>query len=172
VTTNISLHMGFINTPYTAETISRPITSAKAESKRKRRRGFSKTMTAEDVAKILEGKYGIVETFQRIYEDDITRIIHEGFGEIVTNMISEGKASTTAKLKNLMKPNTNQIERMFRSFLDAEEMNGMAAGVPTQAAMRGVRHGRGSKTLRGQPRPSFIDTGIYRASFRCWTDTK
>jgi hypothetical protein len=61
---------------------------------------------------------------------------------------------------------------MFRQFLDREEMNGLVAGVPTKAALGGARHGRGKITRRGQ-RPSFIDTGIFRASFRCWAaDTK
>jgi hypothetical protein len=166
----IKLHMGFINTPYTKQTIAAPMTSAKAESSRKRRRSFSKTMTAEAVAGILEGRYGVVEMFQAIHAQEIHSLVVEGFAEIAADFLSEGKPFTTAALKNLMKPNTKQVEAMFRSFLDREEMNGMAPGVPTLAAMRGVRHGRGSKTKRGMPRPSFIDTGIYKASFRCWAE--
>jgi hypothetical protein len=168
----ISLHMGFINTPYIKETIARPMTSAKIESKRKRRRGFSKTMTAEKVANILEGKYGIVETFSAVYEEEISNIMTEGFAEIARNMLSSGRTSTTSSIKNLMKPSTNNIQSLFRSFLDQEEMNGMVEGVPTAAALGGKRSGRGSKTRKGIKRPSFINTGIYRASFRCWADNK
>ena len=164
---DITLHMGFINTPYTRETILRPITSARKESSRSRRRGFSRTMTAEMVANILEGKYGIVETFSTIHEDEIKNIMHEGFKEVAERVMAEREGHTTAKIKNLMKPSTKQVEELFKSFLDHEEMNGMAEGVPTRAAMRGIRHGRGRKTKRGA-RPSFIDTGIYRASFRAW----
>jgi hypothetical protein len=66
---------------------------------------------------------------------------------------------------------TQNIQNMFRQFLDREEMNGLVDGVPTKAALGGARHGRGEFTRRGQP-PSFIDIGIYHASFRCWADTK
>jgi hypothetical protein len=169
---SIKLHMGFINTPYTKKTIMRPITSAKEESKRKHRRGFTKTMTAQDVANILEEKYGIVDTFSMIYEDEINNMMKEGFAEIAENMLSKKIEYTSANIKNLMKPYTNQIVNIFRSFLDHEEMNGMVEGVPTAASLGGVRHGRGRKTKRGIQRPSFIDTGIYRASFRVWADTK
>jgi hypothetical protein len=168
---NITLHMGFINTPYTKETIMRPATSAKAEEKRQRRRSFPKTMTAEDVANILEGKYGIVETFSAIHEDEISNIILEGFAEIAER-IFEDRGFTTATLRNLMKPNTKQVENMFRRFLDREEMNDMVPGVPTKAARKGIRHGRGRITKSGTQRPSFIDTGIYKASFRAWADIK
>jgi vacuolar-type H+-ATPase subunit E/Vma4 len=162
---DLILRMDFANTPYTSETIARPVTSARKESKRSKQRGFSRTMTAKKVADILEGKYGILETFYEIHEDEIKNIMHEGFKEVAERIITEREGRTTAKIKNLMKPSTNQIEELFRSFLDQEEMNGMVEGVPTKAAMSGVRHGRGSKTKHGA-RPSFIDTGIYRASFR------
>jgi hypothetical protein len=164
---DLTLHMGFVNTPYTSETIMRPATSAKAEAKRKRKRGFSKTMTAQKVANILEGKYNIVETFSEIHEEEIHNIMHDGFKEIAKNMIEKRGGSSNASLKNLMKPSTDHIQSMFRQFLDSEEMNGMVPGVPTGAALLGIRHGRGSKTKKGQ-RPSFVDTGIYKASFRAW----
>jgi hypothetical protein len=166
---NIVLHMGFINTPYTKETMTRPATSAKEEMKRQRRRSFSKTMTAEDVANILENRYNIVETFSAIYEEKINRILLEGFSEVASSAIKDRGGSTIAKLKNLMKPNTKRIENMFKEFLNNEEMNGMVEGVPTGAALEGKRRGRKS---RSGGRPSFVDTGIYRASFRCWADTK
>jgi hypothetical protein len=165
---NIVLHMGFVNTPYTKQTIMRPATSAKLEAKRQHRRGFSKTMTADRVARILEGKYNIVEVFQEIHKEDIHNIINEGIGDVAFSMLSENRPFTFSKMKNLMKSNTKQIELMFRQFLNFEEMNGMIPGVPTKAALKGVRHGRGRVTRRGIPRPSFVDTGIYRASFRCW----
>jgi len=55
------------------------------------------------------------------------------------------------------------IESMFRNFLDKREIEGMGVpGVPTQAALLGL--GR-NKSKRGQRRPSFVDTQLYKRSF-------
>jgi hypothetical protein len=168
MTDNISLHFGFINTPYTRETIARPFTSAKMEAKRHRKRGFSRTMTAEKVAGILEAKYNVVEMFNEIHEEEIKNIMHEGFKEVAERMISERGGQTRSSMKNLMRPATKRIENMFRQFLDHEEMNGMIEGVPTDAAKGGKLRGRGKITKRGKQRASFVNTGIYKASFRAW----
>jgi hypothetical protein len=158
---NISLHMGFINTPYLQENLATPFRAAEKEEKRKRKRGFSRTMTAEKLSKILESKYGIVETFSGVYEEEIKSLMHEGFREVAENIISTRKAGeTTVQMKKLMNPYTKQIESMFRTFIDNEEMNGMVPGVPTKVSIKG----RG----RRRPGPSFIRTGIYKASFRAW----
>jgi hypothetical protein len=162
------LHMGFVNTPYNAASKARPATAAKAEEKRARKRSFRTTMTAEKVSGILEGKYGIVETFQAIHEEEIHNLMMEGFADAATSFLAKNKPFTTASLKNLMKPNTQQIVKMFRQFLDMEEMNGVVPGVPTKIS-GGRKRKRGIST---PPRPSFERTGIYRASFRCWADTK
>ena len=165
---SISLKLGFINTPYTTEAVARPMAAARAEERRARKRSFSKTMTAEDVAKILEAKYQILDTFEEVYGTRIQATILGRFTEVAGDVLSG--ARRRGDLGSLLKPATKEIERMFKQFLDNEEMNGRVPGVPTQAALTGVRHGRGSKTRQGVPRPSFIDTGIYRASFRAWVD--
>jgi len=164
---NFTLHMSFINTPYTEETIARPMTAAKAESARKRKRFFKKTKTAELVAGILEDRYGITNYFAESHKDDIEKVIRDRADKISEN-IAVSKSSH-AKLERLMKPAAADIEKMFRTFLDKEEMNGNVPGVPTKAAIMGIRRGRGRK---GSSRPSFIDTGIYRASFRTAIDVK
>jgi hypothetical protein len=161
----ISLKLGFINTPYTTQSVARPMTAARAESRRPRRRSFSKTITAEDVAAILESKYKIIDTFTEMYAAQIQYTILSQFEKVAGDVLSGGRRR--GDLGSILKPATKQIEVMFRQFLDKEEMNGRAPGVPTKAALAGVRHGRGSKTRTGS-RPSFIDTGIYRASFRAW----
>jgi hypothetical protein len=168
---NIKLHLGFINTPYTTETIARPMTAAKAESRRKRKRSFSKTMTAEDVSNILEEKYHILDTFYQVHRPDVEMAVLTAFTEVARDIVSGQKKYRSASLPSLLKDATAEIEKSFRRFLDTEEMNGRQPGVPTAAALSGVRHGRGRKTLTG-PRPSFIDTGIYRASFRARADVK
>jgi hypothetical protein len=162
---DITLHMGFINTPYTAEAMAAPVRASKFEEKRKRRRGFSRTMTADKLAKILEGKYGIVETFSEIYGQEINDIIHNGFREVAEHMISNRKSGTTTiSMKRLMKSYTDQVQNMFKTFIDDEEMNGMIPGVPTDASKGKIRK-RGISTRQ---RPSFARTGIYKASFRAW----
>jgi hypothetical protein len=165
---NIALHFGFINTPYTRATIARPFTSAKLKERGKLKRGSSKAMTAVKVAGILEAKYNVVEMFNEIYEEEISNILHEGFKEVAERIITERGGQTRSSMKNLMKPATRQIENMFRQFLDHEEMNGMIEGVPTDAAKGGKLHGRGKVTRRGIQRASFVNTGIYKASFRAW----
>ena len=169
MTETIKLRMGFINTPYTTETIARPATSARIESRRSRRRSFSKTMTAESVAAILEEKYQIVETFSDIHREDIEKPVLDLFAQVAADIASGRRPYRSAPLSSLLRPATREIERSFQRFLMEEQMNGRVPGVPTQAALSGVRSGRGSKTKSG-PRPSFIDTGIYRASFRVTAD--
>ena len=169
------INMGFVNTPYTKETIAKPMTAAKQESARARKRHFSKTKDAEKVSNILEDKYGILDYFNEKYSEYIETLISNRFDDIAEEVLSrpEGRQYTTAKMSNIMKPVGKDVEKLFREFLDKEEMNASGqAGIPTGAAMMGIRHGIGSKTLKGVSRPSFIDTGIYRASFRCSVDKK
>ena len=161
---DITLHMGFINTPYTAEAMEAPVRASKLEERRKRRRGFSRTMTADKLSKILERKYGIVETFSEVYKEEINALIHNGFREVAEHTIQNRGGATRAKMKNLMKPHTDQIQNLFKTFIDDEEMNGMIPGVPTDAS-KGKRRKRGISTRQ---RPSFSRTGIYKASFRAW----
>jgi cobalamin-dependent methionine synthase I len=152
--------------------------AAMEESKRKRRRSFTRTKTAEKVADILEDTYDIVHQFELKYAREISDIVAKSFTDYSVNVLAggadeleEGFASRRHKIVSermvkFMKPSSAEIEKLFRKFLDREEI--VAPGVPTLAALYGVRRGR--KT--GKRRPSFIDTGIYRASFRAWADIK
>jgi hypothetical protein len=163
VMSDITIKMGFINTPYSAETIYRPVSAAQEESKRRRRRSFSKTVTAETVAEILEARYQIVDYFSEKYATQINDIVLSRFATVASEALV-GKRRPR-DLSAVMKPAAKEIENLFKQFLTNEELNGRP-GVPTMAAQMGVRSGRGSKTKQGVPRPSFIDTGIYKASFR------
>jgi hypothetical protein len=162
---DIVLHMGFLNTPYTKPNMAAPMAAVKAY-KAKVRRGFTKTMTAEDVGNILESNYGILDVFKEVYNEEITNIVSETFENFIVETLTEVRKPTSARMVKYMAPKTREIEKMFRGFLDKEEMNGMAEGVPTKAALTG-----GSRR-RKRSGPSFIDTGIYRASFRAWADIK
>jgi hypothetical protein len=172
---NVVLHMGFVNTPYSKAAMAAPVRAAKAEFERKKRRSFPKTMTAEDIANILETDYSIVDVFNQIYGDEIEDTVSGVYENVVVKIFSEeGKFIQKRKFASeemvkFMQPKTKEIEKMFKSFLDMEEMNGQGPrgeDIPTDAAKTGK--GRRSK----RPGPSFIDTGVYRASFKAWVDLK
>ena len=137
----------------------RPMASAKEEAKRKRKRHFSKTVTAEDVAEILEEKYTILHTFYNMHAPDIIDSLRNTF---IKRM--EGVLLDKPNFRKALVPKKDlaEIEKSFRTFLDKKEMNGMP-GVPTLASILGTSHF--FKTRR-PGRPSFIDTGIYRAAFK------
>jgi hypothetical protein len=150
---NVVIHMGFVNTPYTKAAMSAPMSTAKTHEK-KSRRHYSKTRTAENVANILEDKYGVLDIFMTMYGEEITGAINEKVQDfVVQSLSSKGKLSSD-RMAQFVKPSTSQIEKMFRGFLDRNE-----TGINTMASM-----------LRGKP--SFINTGVYRASFRVWADIK
>jgi uncharacterized protein YabN with tetrapyrrole methylase and pyrophosphatase domain len=164
--TNVVLHMGFLNTPYTKKTMQAPMAAAKAHEK-KPRRGFTATKTAEQVSNILEAKYNILEVFTEIHKDEIMELVTGSFAKVAIQNLSERRKLASDRMARYMKPKTTEIEKMFRRFLDQEEMNGHG-NVPVEAAIMGKVTGRKSRAAR----PSFINTGVYRASFRAWVDIK
>ena len=164
---DIVIHMGFLNTPYTMQNMKAPVAAVKAHAK-KFHRGSTKYRTAEDVGDILEWGYGIIGTFIDIYDEEISDIVTEVFEDFVVEAVTHYRKPSSARMVKFMDPKTRNIEKMFRGFLDQEEMNGMVEGVPTK-----ISHGKKRKRGRSTPaRPSFERSGIYRASFRCWADIK
>lgn len=159
---NVVIHMGFINTPYTRAAMIAPMRTAKVHGA-KSRRHYSKTKTAQQVANILESKYGVLQTFMALYDDDIKDSITEKVHAFAVQSFSQKGKLVSDRMAQFMKPSTSQIEKMFRGFLDRGE-----TGISIAAALSGHRTDRKSKS----PRPAFIDTGLYRASFRVWADIK
>lgn len=156
------LHMGFLNTPYNAASRAAPMAFAKKHEKQPRKH-FTRTMTAEKVANILEGKYKVVQIFTQTHDEDIQEILTEAFKGAIKDTLSQRRKFVSDRMVQFMKPKTTEIEKLFRTFLDREE-----TGISVEAAEKGNRTGRKSKT----PRPPFINTGLYRASFRCWADIR
>jgi hypothetical protein len=159
---SIVLHMGFINTPYSKQAKIAPMAFAKAHEA-KRKRAVTGRLGAQQVAGILESKYNVVEIFNHVHDEDIKEILTEAFRDVTIKSFSEKKKFASERMVQFMKPKTEEIEKLFRQYLDREE-----TGVDVAAATKGNRSGRKSKT----PRQPFIDTGVYRASFRCWADIK
>jgi hypothetical protein len=150
---NIVIHMGFINTPYIRANMTAPMSAARAHEK-KSRRHYSKTKTAQQVANILEDKYGILEKFMEEYDDRIKESLHAKAKDFILQSLTQKGKLASDRMAQYMKPNTSQIEKMFRGFLDRNE-TGIGVAV---ASKKG--------------RPAFIDSGVYRASFRVWADIK
>ena len=63
---------------------------------------------------------------------------------------------------------TSLIEARFKRFLYSQEVERLGIpGVPTRAALDGINH-RFKNPRTGKRRPSFIDTGLFEASFKAW----
>jgi hypothetical protein len=160
---NIVFHMGFLNTPYTKQNIAAPVAAAKTVREQPRR-GFTKTMTAEDVANILESKYNILEIFSQIHGEEIMEMAHQSFTDVIVKTLTEYRKPASQRMVDYMKPKTREVEKMFRSFIRMGEMNSLS-GMPTKSIT-----GKGRISRRAGP--AFIDTGIYLASFYCRADIK
>lgn len=148
------LHMGVIEGPHPSED------------------GVVKT--TQDVADELEKNYGIFEHFASWDEAKIAEYLETGYVKVF-----EGRSTNPFKDMN------ENIGKDFRTFLDMEFMADMGVhGVPTKAALMGARlsvggpqkwikkSGKNMPITRsyGSRRPSFIDSGVFRASFKAWTE--
>jgi len=156
------LHLGVISQPYRH---SGPRYSGRGRAKRKRS-GTTRGITTYDVARILEDKYHVMQHFFDRHEKEISEAITDSLESAgITSFIS-GSFEIDPASEGMEK-----IRVMFNEFLDSKEMDGMGvAGVPTIAALHGVSHRFKHPYARRAARPSFIDTGLYEASFRSWVD--
>lgn len=124
--------------------------------------------TTGDVATILEDKYHIMQIFAESFaENEIQKAFdHSAVGALENIMMGApyDKVSLTAEAEG-------EIEGAFKHFLSLQLMDGLAEGVPTGASLKGVNHRLKKPYAKSNgPRPSFIDTGQYQASFKAWTD--
>ena len=155
----ITLHLGVLDFPFT-----------------------SSSDTSGGVAEILERKYGIMEFFAEQQATFISQTLDKDLSNFLDNMLS-GKELKSEPFRG----SCQKIEQLFRQALTDEFMNGHSLKgrpVPTRAALDGVSHrfadpyfvtrtnkktGKVSKVKRNR-RPSFIDTGTYRQSFKAWIE--
>ena len=122
-------------------------------------------VTTGDVAEWLEAKYHVMEIF---YEEN-AQVVADALAESLTGSLESVIMGGRAEPTNFFTSGTARIEQMFRDFLDNGDMEKLGyPGVPTKAALKGVNHRL--KLKRGGRRPSFIDTGLYEASFRATVD--
>lgn len=122
-------------------------------------------ITPFDVGKILESKYGIYSAFWRKHGPDVGSSMAQDVERAVNTGFRTGKIPEIVFLTS-----ANDAMKLFHNFLSLREVETMGLpGVPTAAALAGVRHRKGRRKMRhGSRRPSFIDSGLLEANFRAW----
>jgi hypothetical protein len=159
----VKLHLGVIDIPYKEF----PKKVAKPKKGKANKPSGVKTgeQTTGDVAEWLENKYGVMQRFADLHQKDIAQSLEKSLAGALESLMMGAPATL-----NPFGTATNEIEKLFKfTYLDQEEIAKTgASGVPTQAAKDGVNHRL--KSGKGDPRPSFIDTGQYQAAFKSWIE--
>jgi hypothetical protein len=124
--------------------------------------------TTGDVAEILEARYHVMEVFYETRQD----LIADWLADAVSDQISDLLRGAPAP-RNIFGDAEQKIERAFRGFLDADEMQAiLPLGQQITAAAIGMsKRFKAGHTKGYKARPAFIDTGTYQAAFRAWIET-
>ena len=164
-----TFHLGVLDVPYAQAMAAPERRVARWRYAKKPWQHFGSLNTTGDVAEILERRYGIMGIFYEVHGTEIVSAVESAMQGKLENLLMGSPADTSGPL--FAAGDLSQVEEMFRHFLDAEEMNGRAPGVPTKAALDGVNHRlKHPYVASNPPRPSFIDTGLYQASMRAWVE--
>ena len=163
------LHLGVYDIPYVDDSKPKP----KKARKGKHRIGPHpahaakyKGITTGEVAQILEDKYHVMEVFYHQHEQDVASDLEKSLSGTLESLLL-GAPSTIDPFGTA----TSEIEDRFKQFLSTKEMETLGyPGVPTLAALEGVSHRFKHAYAKRPARPSFIDTGLYQASFKSWID--
>lgn len=135
--------------------------------------------TTGDVAGYLEADYHVMRTFLELHEDEIGAFLADAMaGEIES--LAQGKPVTSLATRDVTthlgdrviegQSVNGRIEEAFRDYLDAGEWN-QTSGQAIAAADAGVNHRKKRPySPKNKARASFVDTGLYQASFRAWLD--
>ena len=119
--------------------------------------------TTGDVAVILEAKYGIMGKFYEVNQAKVAHALEQALADSLDNVLM-GAPLTDGPFE----AGLSDIRHEFDVFITTKQLDGLVDGVPTAAALAGVSHRFKSK--KGPPRPSFVDTGLYLASFKAWME--
>ncbi|VWB07208.1 hypothetical protein [Burkholderia lata] len=135
--------------------------------------------TTGEVAGYLENEYHVMRTFLELYEERIGEFLADAMaGEIES--LAQGKpvaifgrdVDTQLGDRVISGMSVNgRIEEAFRDYLDACEWQGVSLQ-RVQAADDGVNHRKKRPYANANPaRPAFVDSGLYQAAFRAWTES-
>ena len=172
----ITLHLGVIDIPY-----------AQAPKKYRRKdKVETGTQTTGDVAGWLEDYYHVMEHFFELHGDDVILpaledALQGAVDDLLAATLAAGETTSSGGVLvesnvGALNPNVfgtaeGKIDDAFRKMLDSKELDGLGyPGIPTKAAERGVDHRKKRPYVKRAPRPSFLDTGLYSASFKSWVD--
>jgi hypothetical protein len=115
--------------------------------------------SVEDVAKILEAKYGVMEKFYNHHESEIIELFTNSLGDGI-DAIMEGAPFTVEVFQN----GADETEALFQEYLNTEKIAG--EGIPTKAALRGYHRNKKNVGRRA----SFVDEGLYRNNMKAWIE--
>ena len=119
-------------------------------------------VTTDQVARYLEEKYSVMEDFYRANKGTIA---NEVMKAISRHYIAKRRGHAHSGDVDLP-----EVSAKFRDYLDRSRWLSIAGNVEPQAAAIGVRTRKMQQIVTGVRRPPFIDTGLYRKSFRAWID--
>ncbi len=167
----LKLVLGFDDTPYADRYSEKSPLTATVKKRRpkvmsKPQEAYGEGKSAREVAKELEDKYKIVETFYDMEEDFIVSLIEDVMADEIEEIMTMGVPSK----KGISSSDTDKIEKKFRQSLTSQAYDGVIPGVPTLASQRGVSHLRQHPYAGRGSRPSFVDTGLYMRSFKAWVE--
>jgi hypothetical protein len=149
---SLTLHLGIIEQNYT-------------NSSGKSLKAAGRVVSTGDVAGYLEERYHIYEHFFQIHSGQIGDAIADDMAGSLETMLMGGSTNLTLGTA------TSKIDAMFKKMLSERELDQLGyPGIPTQAAKDGVNHRMKHPYAKRRERPSFIDTGLYQASFKSWIE--
>ncbi len=125
--------------------------------------------TTYRVAKILEKKYDVMGVFVEQHEGEIAEAVTKIYQNDLNRIIEGGRS----RLGRGESP-VPKIESAFSDYLARDEWQ-TVTGRRIAAAQAGISHRFKKPKARtgpesGDARPAFIDTDLYRSSFRAWLD--
>lgn len=164
------IHFGVIDVPY-----SGPADAPRRSVTRRNRDGSVESFTAPasgaettgDVATWLEAEYHVMEVFLEERRPKIEAAMEKSITGAFESLVMGGPLDATPFAEG-----ESEVGALFRAFLSERGMDSVGVpGVPTKAAKKGVNHRlKHPYAKANKERPSFIDTGLYQASFRVWVE--
>jgi hypothetical protein len=149
----MKLNFGFEDYPYSVlGTAKSPLAKYSVYKKRRYSKRYGENKTTGEVAQELEEKYGILDMFFEMEEDNIDDIIEDTFFEYAENVMMMQDYD-----KHALHERVAKLENKFKYALSNRRFDGRITGAPTKASLK-------------EGRASFIKSGLYRQSFRAWVD--